>query len=360
VPDPSFDLVVVDPDLLARTELLNALAPRDALDFPAIEGALAAVPIGRAMGLVVGPGAAADVLPTVEALRAQRPELLVVLVVSGADADFLQQAMRAGVYDVLDAGAAPELVAASLAGAVVELEGGPGQVAAAAEAVRPGRLIIVTSAKAGEGATTVATDVATALADQGERSVALVEGDSRFGDLSLALGLEPPPLGDGFDSLGADRRAVLDAVVQHEPTGVMVLVPPRSTTPAEDQSSRRVIEVISAVQAVAQVVVVDAPFGLVESAGLLGYADEVLLVTAPDATSLKNAMVAVQILGRAGAAQVVRLVVNRCTDDAPELDGIARLVGVGVVGVLPERSDDSKEVYAAALRSIVDQVGEEA
>lgn len=336
--DDAPQLLVVDPDLVWRTQLANALAPAEVDDVPSIVGALARIRPAGPVGLVVGPGAAAEGLDRTAELRAHHPGLAVVLVVESVSVAFLQAAMRAGVADVIDAHAPSDQLGAGVREALAPLYEGTDAVEAAVAATKPARLIVVTAAKGGEGATTVATNLAVAMAGDGARSVVLVEGDPRFGDVALAFGLPPGELGQGFDDLATDRQQILAHVRTHDPTGVLALLPPRSTAPVDRASDQHVIEIISAVQAIAHTVIVDAPFRLVELADLLTYADRVLLVTDADPASLKNAMIAVQVMGRAGSNELVELVVNRYAPsqrDAPELGDIEQVVGAHVLGTLP-------------------------
>jgi MinD-like ATPase involved in chromosome partitioning or flagellar assembly len=368
--EPEFTIVVVDPDLVWRTELSNAIAPHDVVDVPSLAGALSSLPSNGSAGLFVGPNAAPEVLPQVADLRRQRPGLLVVLVFESVSVELLREAMQAGVYDVLDASAERELLARSLAEAVRELEGGHERVEQAAEAVRPATLVVVTTAKGGEGVTAVSTNLAAALAGAGH-SVALVDGDQRFGDVALVMGFDAPPLGNGFDELGASRQAVLEAVREHAPTGLMVLVPPRSTAPAAAVSEQRFLEVISAVQAIAQVVVVDAPFALVEEADLWGYADRVLMVCDLDATALKNTMIGARILARGGATAGLELVLNRIpAGTEPDPAELQEVVGIPLLAWLPAADGMSDSLasgtpyviehpetaFSAAVRSLAEVV----
>lgn len=352
--DSQHTIVVVDPDLVRRTELANAAAPHEVQSVPSLKGALDLLPRDQPAGLFVGPNAAREVLDQVPALREERPGLLVVLVFEGVSVDLLREAMHAGVYDVIDAAAEADLLARSLAEAVRELEGGHAGVAAVAESVKPATLVVVTAAKDGEGATTVASNLAATLSQGGERSVALVDGDHRFGDVALVMGLPAPPVGNGFDELGSSRQAVLDAIHLHPGTGVMVLVPPRSTCPAAAVSEARMVEVISAVQAVAQIVVVDAPFAVAEASDLWSYADRVLLVSDLDASTLKNSMIAVRIMERSGVKDSVEVVVNRWEPGDPDDHEVQTLVGRPVGARLPA-ADAVDESHEAGVPLVISQ-----
>lgn len=358
-------MVVVDADLVWQTTLARWVQPRVSQEVPALGGVMAALTAGDSDRddpalVVVGPTTSAEAVDpgalaeAMVAWRRVRPRLEVVLVVEGAAPTFVAAAQEAGVLDVLDATADPDELQDAL-GATLEVALGGGAAGAriAGGRTAPGRLIVVTSAKGGEGVTTVAVNLAVAAAAEGQGTVVLVDGDQRFGDVALFLGLAPPPLGDGFDGLDGDGPAVLDLLVTHAPSGLAVLVPPRSTRPTAEVDPTRLLGVLSALQAVAATVVVDAPLVLVERADLLTYASELVLVSDLDAASLKNSMVAVQILVRAGAAdELVDLVVNRAPGNEEEgpsgfgPEEAGRLVGVPVVAVLPDDPEASEHQAA--------------
>ena len=76
------------------------------------------------------------------------------------------------------------------------------------------RLVLVTGAKAGEGATSVAVNLAAAATRAGPK-VVLVEADPILGDLTLMLGLP----------------AATDTLVTHPTTGIRVQVLPPGGVP---------------------------------------------------------------------------------------------------------------------------------
>ncbi len=343
ITDQAIDLVAVDPDLVWRTRLLNAAAPHRGAEAGTLDAAEEKIGDRGAAVIMVGPSLSGDTIDELAALRDRRPDTLVVMVAPTLSVSLLQAAMRAGVFDVLPADVDEESLSRAIRAAVEELENGPEHLADVAEASRPGRLIVVSSAKDGEGATTLAVNLAAALAAYRPGQVALVEGDPRFGDVAMSLGLPPPAVGagDGFDELATGRQSILEHIVDHPRTGLLVLVPPRSTAPVDQVDDEHVITVVSTVQSLVGTVVLDAPFRLVEVAHLLTYADDVLLVSDTDLTSLKNAMIARQIVGRQGMLDDrVRLVVN-CGEAgrSPDVVAVERTVGIPVVGVLPTAED---------------------
>src|SRR5919199_2523211 len=141
-----------------------------------------------------------------EQLRLWRPALGVILVRARVDTGLLAEAMRAGVRDVVgerNIAGLHEAVRRTQELAAAIRQQTPGTAAPG----RPrGRIITVFSAKGGCGKTTLATNMAAALADKGRREVCLVDLDLAFGDVAIALQLFPAhtiadavPLGEYVD-----------------------------------------------------------------------------------------------------------------------------------------------------------------
>jgi pilus assembly protein CpaE len=333
------DVAVIDSDPLWRVRWDGAVAPLRAEQFESLDHAVAAVEPGRPTVFLVGPTVATASIDALGALERQRPEILDILMVESVDVSVLQQAMRAGVYDVLPAEEPPESVVVTVREALAELQTSPSAVAGVHRRCHPGRLVVVTSAKSGEGASAVAVNLAAVLARAGSRRVGLVDGDPRFGDVAVLLGLPAPELAkDEPWALAAGRRAVDEQLVDHPATGLQVLLPTRSAAALDAVTDARFIEVVSSIQAVCDVVVLDAPFRVVELANLQGIADEVVMVTDADIASLKNTLVAVRVLdGSGGLRKHLRLVLNSMSRDRKvERREVEQLVGTAVTAELPQ------------------------
>ena len=135
-------------------------------------------------------------------LNAAYPQLGAVFAVDELSTEVLQHALRAGH-------ATPSRIerrgerSTQAVGRVGELLGGaPAIVACAAvgdgpAADAPGRSIVVFSTKGGVGKSTIATNVAVAMARESRRHVALVDADLQFGDVAVLLGIPPRPHGRG-------------------------------------------------------------------------------------------------------------------------------------------------------------------
>src|SRR5207244_8109363 len=120
------------------------------------------------------------------AIREQTAAPIIVLA-SGAQSTLLEEALESDVSDVLLLPQLTENVVfairkASHAGRKLQAQGGHG---------RRGRIVTVFSPKGGTGKTSVATNLAAALAKhQGKRTL-LLDLDLQFGDAAIMLGIEP-------------------------------------------------------------------------------------------------------------------------------------------------------------------------
>nr|WP_274387933.1 P-loop NTPase [Salsipaludibacter albus] len=107
------------------------------------------------------------------------------------DPDRLRDALRAGVSDVVEVGADDGEVRAAVARALRDLrarEAAPPVQAVASDELTP--IVAVVAGKGGVGASLVATNLATALANSGVE-VGLVDLDVRSGDLAIMLQKRP-------------------------------------------------------------------------------------------------------------------------------------------------------------------------
>lgn len=143
------------------------------------------------------------------------------------------------------------------------------------EVDQPLRTIVVTSPSAGEGKSTVAINLAVAVAEAGER-VILVDADLRRGRLADLFGVASEP---GLTSAIIGRTPALDALHQ---IGARLTLLPSGTyppNPSELLGSTRAAEVFDYLLAHADVVIIDAP-------PILPVSDAIVLSTQVDGVIL--------------------------------------------------------------------------
>ncbi|MGZ4153342.1 MAG: polysaccharide biosynthesis tyrosine autokinase [Actinomycetota bacterium] len=172
------------------------------------------------------------------------------------------------------------------------------------------RVVLVTSAGAGEGKTTTAANVAAALAEVGAQ-VVLVSADLRKPTLHQIFGVPDKPgltevLANGAKLARAMRKTTVKNV-RLVPSGNIA----RSTDAANLLESPRMRAVLDELRG-ADWVIVDAPpvLGPPDALILSDLADAVLFVVDAHTTGERNAAAACRQIGRAGG-RVIGAVINR-------------------------------------------------
>jgi pilus assembly protein CpaE len=204
------------------------------------------------------------------------------------------------------------------------------------------RIISVFAPKGGCGKTTLATNLAVALASNGAR-VCLMDLDSAFGDVAIMLQLVPDRnIGDAVSIVDRlDETAVRAMLTKYRP-GVDTLLAPAS--PAEgDRVTRRVVtEVLRIAGTMFDFIVIDtAPAFNEQVLAALDASHQYVLVTAPDIPTLKNLRVALDTFDLLGYPDDRRLVVLNRADAKVGLTNadIARVLRSPIAANIPSSRD---------------------
>jgi pilus assembly protein CpaE len=252
-------------------------------------------------------------LSTVQALTRGNPSWTVVGMVSQFDRDVFRRAVLAGARDILLRNASPNDLHDSLL------------QARRADAIRAvgsthdpnaptGSIISVFGVKGGVGKTTLATNLAVALAQESSASVALVDLDVPFGDVALMLDIHPErDILDALDDSVLDELERLQSLLVRTEHGVHVLSSPLAPDDAGAVDSRRVGRLLLRLAALHQFVLVDTPVGLTElTAASLDVAELGLLVTTPEIAALRRTHACLRLLqGLEFPTNKLQLVLNR-------------------------------------------------
>lgn len=197
------------------------------------------------------------------------------------------------------------------------------QIAAthAPTAVRP-RRIVVFGGKGGVGTTTIAVNLAVALAQQGQRSLLC---DAAGGDVALQCRLEPQhTLADVLT-----ENWTLAQVLHPGPAGVQVLPGTRELVRWHETAEHgwnRLTTQIASLAPRAEVVVIDAgnqPDPLARQ--LWQMADRVLLVTTVETASIMDAYASIKLLTDPTRSVSIALVVNHSRNESTADEAQQRL-----------------------------------
>jgi Mrp family chromosome partitioning ATPase len=168
-------------------------------------------------------------------------------------------------------------------------------------------VIMVTSAGAGDGKTTVAAALAAAFAEAG-RKVILMDLDLRKPSLASLLGVRDVPGGPG-----ANGKDEFGSVPVDRLPGVRVLPPPLADLSDLDSLVARLPSMLDQIRAGSGVVIIDtSPVGEVsEALQLARICDQVLFVARPRHTDRRRLRLARDLLNRAGAKVVGLVLVGK-------------------------------------------------
>jgi polysaccharide biosynthesis transport protein len=173
---------------------------------------------------------------------------------------------------------------------------------------KPLRTILITSADAEDGKTTVASNLAIAMA-HGDRKVILMDADMRRGSLHSVIGFSPQP---GLSDVFRDRVDVLEAVRSIKEYNFNVItagLPPAN--PSDLLASKKMANILSRLEEVADTVIIDGPPSIVSDAAVLASkVDGVLLVIRPGQTREEVARAVLEQMTRVGA-NVIGVALNR-------------------------------------------------
>lgn len=224
------------------------------------------------------------------------------------DVNLFRQLMTLGLADYLLKPLTAEMLEASIAQVLQEDASAP-----EGEADRKARMMVVFGTRGGCGASTVASNLAWALAHDLEARTLLVDLDVLFGTASLAMDLEP---GRGLrealenparvDSLFMERAMVkesdrLDVLAAEEPG-----LRPLSMDP------EALDLILDSVRADRQWVVVDAPRSLLpEAADVLAKAETLILVTDMTLAGMRDTLRMMKALRQRAPHARLRLIGNK-------------------------------------------------
>ncbi|WP_018923515.1 AAA family ATPase [Salsuginibacillus kocurii] len=174
-----------------------------------------------------------------------------------------------------------------------------------------GTTIAICSATGGNGRTMITVNLSSLLAERGYK-VTAVDGDLQFGDISLALDLQPSyTIKDAVNNQGSE--SILNFCSEHE-SGLRLLAAPTRPEEADLVTEEHLDSILSSLQSENDYVVIDTTAGLNDrSLPVLEKADYILVVTTGSMAALKNANLMLQILDTLELKSRASVIVNRST-----------------------------------------------
>lgn len=322
--------------------------------------------------VVLGPDLQLEpALEFAESRRLSRPALGVVLLRRRVDVTVLGAALRAGVREVVspdDTAALREACERSL-----DVSRRTSGWQPAAEGGHEGRVITVFAAKGGCGKTTIATNLAATLAQDGRGSVCLVDLDLAFGDVGIAMQLFPTrSISDAVSMQGKLDEPALRALITPHGPGLDVLLAPLEPGDAEKVPAALVSEVLAVLRRMYDVVVIDTPPDFKDWVlAALDVSDAFVLLATLDIPAVKNLRLVLDMLDLLGYPRSSRHIILNRSDSKVGLDVAdvertlkspiaarvpsSRAVSASINMGVPLALDQPNHPISQALRAFVDE-----
>ncbi len=190
---------------------------------------------------------------------------------------------------------------------------------------RNARVITVTSGKGGVGKTNVTINLAIALSEQGQR-VIILDADFGLANIDVLFGIVP-------------QYTLLDVIRDRKNIQEVLTEGPRNTkfisggSGVEDlvkldrQQIARFVENMAMLDKMADIIIVDTGAGLSENVmSFVTAADEVLLVTTPEPTSITDAYSLIKMVTNRDRTKLIRVIVNRSESSEEANDVLNKLL----------------------------------
>ena len=210
------------------------------------------------------------------------------------------------------------------------------------------KVIVVTSGKGGVGKTTTSASFAAGLAARGHRTV-VIDFDIGLRNLDLVMGCERRVVYD-FVNVINEEASLKQALIRDKVDNNLYILPASQTRDKDALTQDKVGKVIGELRENFDFIICDSPAGIEKGALMaLFYADEALVVTNPEISSVRDSdrilgMLAAKSLRAIEGEEPIKehLVVSRYAPDRVQsgemlsLEDIQELLGIDLIGVIPE------------------------
>ena len=237
-----------------------------------------------------------------------------------------------------------------------------------------GRIITVASPKGGVGKTTVASNLAVALAMQEPESTVIVDLDLQFGDVGSALNLTPEySVVEAVAAANSGDALATKSLLARHSTGLYAVVGAETPAAVDGISSSDVAALLSILKASFKYVVVDTAPGMTDhTLSAFDLTDDLVLVTSLDVPGVRGLRIELNTLKQLGLMFDGRHLVLNFNDPKRGLTvgDVEATVGVKVDVAIPQSAavplsvnqgipllqSGSKDPAARQLRMVVERV----
>lgn len=292
-----------------------------------------------------------DVLSLTERIILNKPRCHVILLTEYLDLDILQDALKVGAHNVIQFPKSSkefgEYIKTVFHNETTRIESLSGKQ----NLSWMSRVVTVFGAKGGLGKTTLAVNLAVALAEQ-RKKVALIDLDLQFGDVHIFLDIEPTDtISDLTQEFNSPNIDLIRSYMTVHSSGVHVLCAPKSPEYAELVSPEKVQHILSLLRTYYDYVIIDTPPSFTEvTITAIEASSTILFITGLDISILKNSKLSLSLLESLQQTDKLKLIVNRAVNiSSITLKDIQKLINSPIWAKIPS---DYKVAVAALNRGI--------
>lgn len=288
--------------------------------------------------VIVGPDIDLNIaMNLAEKFRISRPSLGILLTRRRVDLSTLNLAIRSGIREVINADDSAEILSAVKRSQALSskfsafVDSSPIQ--------KLGKTILVFSAKGGCGKTTVSTNLSEALSVTSGGTVCLVDLDLQFGDVGIALRIDPTKSISNAVEMkdDLDKQALSSLVINYKPNFDVLLAPPNPVD-AEYITGELCRIVLTELREIYDFVVIDSSPAFTDVIlEAFDIADLHVLMTTLEVPTLKNLRVASSTLDELGLPKSKRIYIVNQSDlnSGLTVEDVERAIGSTVAIQIP-------------------------
>jgi len=306
-----------------------------------------------------------DGIATTERVSATFPATSIIMMSVQGEADYLRRSMLAGAREFLVKPFSSDELTASIRQVHIREKQKRGRMVVAANAgaaasdpdKKPGKIVTLFAPKGGVGRTTLAVNLAVAMAGEQRQAVTLVDGSFQFGDVGVLLNLNPKnkSIIDVVADPGSTDEDLVDTSLINHSTGIKVLLAPPSPEMAELITVDQIRRMMGRLRDTNDFTVVDLwPHFNDVSLALLDMSDVILTVLTLEITNIKNIRLFLEVAVVSDGRTVV-YALNRgvpfvwSNSQAPVSEDILKISRALVSGEGSPDSEDEKEPAKKSL-----------
>ena len=263
-----------------------------------------------------------DGIATTERVSATFPMTSIIMMSVQGEADYLRRSMLAGAREFLVKPFSSDELTASIRQVHIREKQKRGRMIVPAQGAAPsadagkkkGKVVTLFAPKGGVGRTTLAVNLAVAMAGEQRQTVTLVDGSFQFGDVGVLLNLNPKnkSIIDVVSDPSATDEDLVDTTLINHSTGIKVLLAPPSPEMAELITVDQIRRMMSRLRDTNDFTIVDLwPHFNDVSLALLDMSDVILTILTLEITNIKNIRLFLEVAEQLGYGDRLKLVLNR-------------------------------------------------